>query len=175
MSDCHLVLPCLPQTDVNEKMRAILVDWLVEVHLKFKVRPATLLCLRDACASPTLSPVHLSCVRDMASTSLPSSPLLACTPSSHLYQPQTSPPLPSTFEPLLHQASASPCTTSVAHANCGTWPPSMGTGHQAWVLAPSSRATHPLATCDGSRQPMQAGCCITGLGTTGTASHHPWR
>lgn len=27
---------CL-QTDVNEKMRAILVDWLVEVHLKFKV------------------------------------------------------------------------------------------------------------------------------------------
>lgn len=25
------------QTDINEKMRAILVDWLVEVHLKFKV------------------------------------------------------------------------------------------------------------------------------------------
>jgi hypothetical protein len=27
---------CL-QPDINEKMRAILIDWLVEVHLKFKV------------------------------------------------------------------------------------------------------------------------------------------
>lgn len=26
------------QADINDKMRAILVDWLVEVHLKFKVR-----------------------------------------------------------------------------------------------------------------------------------------
>jgi hypothetical protein len=26
------------QPDINEKMRAILIDWLVEVHLKFKVR-----------------------------------------------------------------------------------------------------------------------------------------
>ena len=25
------------QVDINEKMRAILIDWLVEVHLKFKV------------------------------------------------------------------------------------------------------------------------------------------
>lgn len=30
------------QTDVNEKMRSILVDWLVDVHLKFKLRPETL-------------------------------------------------------------------------------------------------------------------------------------
>ena len=29
----------LLQTDINDKMRAILIDWLVEVHLKFKVRP----------------------------------------------------------------------------------------------------------------------------------------
>ena len=29
------------QTDINEKMRAILIDWLVEVHLKFKVRKGT--------------------------------------------------------------------------------------------------------------------------------------
>jgi hypothetical protein len=28
----------LAQADINEKMRAILVDWLVEVHLKFKVQ-----------------------------------------------------------------------------------------------------------------------------------------
>jgi hypothetical protein len=25
------------QADINEKMRGILIDWLVEVHLKFKV------------------------------------------------------------------------------------------------------------------------------------------
>jgi cyclin B len=30
------------QAEVNEKMRAILVDWLVEVHLKFKLMPETL-------------------------------------------------------------------------------------------------------------------------------------
>jgi G2/mitotic-specific cyclin-B, other len=30
------------QKDVNEKMRAILIDWLVEVHLKFKLVPETL-------------------------------------------------------------------------------------------------------------------------------------
>jgi hypothetical protein len=30
------------QTDINEKMRAILVDWLIEVHYKFKLMPETL-------------------------------------------------------------------------------------------------------------------------------------
>ncbi|CAG9465988.1 unnamed protein product [Pedinophyceae sp. YPF-701] len=30
------------QVDINEKMRAILVDWLIEVHLKFKLVPETL-------------------------------------------------------------------------------------------------------------------------------------
>ena len=30
------------QTDINDKMRAILIDWLVEVHLKFKLMPETL-------------------------------------------------------------------------------------------------------------------------------------
>ncbi len=30
------------QKDVNEKMWAILIDWLVEVHLKFKLVPETL-------------------------------------------------------------------------------------------------------------------------------------
>ena len=30
------------QNDINEKMRAILIDWLVEVHLKFKLYPETL-------------------------------------------------------------------------------------------------------------------------------------
>ena len=30
------------QQDINEKMRAILVDWIIEVHLKFKLEPETL-------------------------------------------------------------------------------------------------------------------------------------
>jgi cyclin B len=30
------------QSDVNEKMRGILVDWLTEVHLKFRLLPETL-------------------------------------------------------------------------------------------------------------------------------------
>jgi hypothetical protein len=30
------------QTEINEKMRAILIDWLIEVHLKFKLLPETL-------------------------------------------------------------------------------------------------------------------------------------
>jgi cyclin B len=32
----------LIQGDINSKMRAILIDWLVEVHLKFKLMPETL-------------------------------------------------------------------------------------------------------------------------------------
>ena len=32
----------LKQNDINEKMRMILIDWLVEVHLKFKLLPETL-------------------------------------------------------------------------------------------------------------------------------------
>mmetsp|Transcript_29257 Transcript_29257/g.25868 ORF Transcript_29257/g.25868 Transcript_29257/m.25868 type:complete len:222 (+) Transcript_29257:550-1215(+) len=30
------------QPDINEKMRAILIDWLIEVHYKFKLLPETL-------------------------------------------------------------------------------------------------------------------------------------
>lgn len=30
------------QEDVNEKMRSILIDWLIEVHLKFKLLPESL-------------------------------------------------------------------------------------------------------------------------------------
>ncbi|CAN0372791.1 unnamed protein product, partial [Hapterophycus canaliculatus] len=30
------------QPNVNERMRSILIDWLVEVHLKFKLVPDTL-------------------------------------------------------------------------------------------------------------------------------------
>lgn len=42
----HLYLPKIGfmkiQDDINERMRAILIDWLVEVHLKFKLVPETL-------------------------------------------------------------------------------------------------------------------------------------
>jgi len=30
------------QTDINEKMRTILIDWLIDVHLKFKLMPETM-------------------------------------------------------------------------------------------------------------------------------------
>jgi hypothetical protein len=30
------------QTDINDKMRSILIDWLVDVHLKFRLLPETL-------------------------------------------------------------------------------------------------------------------------------------
>jgi cyclin B len=30
------------QSDINDKMRAILIDWLVDVHIKFKLMPETL-------------------------------------------------------------------------------------------------------------------------------------
>jgi G2/mitotic-specific cyclin-B, other len=30
------------QTDINEKMRRILIDWLIKVHYKFKLLPETL-------------------------------------------------------------------------------------------------------------------------------------
>ena len=34
------------QSDINSKMRAILIDWLIEVHMKFKLVPETLyLCV----------------------------------------------------------------------------------------------------------------------------------
>merc|ERR1712028_56510 len=30
------------QTDLTHKMRTILIDWLVEVHMKYRLRPETL-------------------------------------------------------------------------------------------------------------------------------------
>lgn len=32
------------QTDINEKMRAILLDWLLDVHFKCQLMPETLFC-----------------------------------------------------------------------------------------------------------------------------------
>lgn len=39
LANCHYMEQ---QPDITEKMRAILIDWLVEVHLKFKLLPETL-------------------------------------------------------------------------------------------------------------------------------------
>lgn len=57
-ADLTTCLPYIPQTisrpqpymdrqdDINEKMRAILIDWLIEVHMKFRLVPETLyLCV----------------------------------------------------------------------------------------------------------------------------------
>ncbi|KAI8475552.1 MAG: B type mitotic cyclin [Monoraphidium minutum] len=41
----RFAVPCdymTSQVEVNEKMRSILIDWLIEVHLKFKLMPETL-------------------------------------------------------------------------------------------------------------------------------------
>jgi cyclin B len=49
------------QQDINARMRAILVDWLVEVHLKFKLVPATLyLCVSLIDQYCTANPVQRS-------------------------------------------------------------------------------------------------------------------
>ena len=36
------IIYLLAHPDINEKMRAILIDWLIEVHYKFKLLPETL-------------------------------------------------------------------------------------------------------------------------------------
>ena len=48
------------QPHINAKMRAILVDWLVEVHLKFKLMPETLY-LQQRVLSPRVELAYLCC------------------------------------------------------------------------------------------------------------------
>jgi cyclin B len=60
------------QKDLTPKMRAILVDWLVEVHLKFKLSPETLfiatnfvdrfLCIRENLPRAKLQLVGVTCM-----------------------------------------------------------------------------------------------------------------
>jgi len=63
------------QSDVNEKMRGILVDWLIEVHLKFKLLPETLY-LTISCIDRYLSKsdVHRSKLQLVGVTAM----LIAC-------------------------------------------------------------------------------------------------
>ena len=46
------------QKDINEKMRIILIDWLIEVHLKFKLLPETLFL--TACKYEEIYPPEIS-------------------------------------------------------------------------------------------------------------------
>ena len=53
------------QKEINAKMRAILVDWIVEVHMKFKLVPPTLYLavqLIDRCV-PAWVPSLPACLR----------------------------------------------------------------------------------------------------------------
>jgi cyclin B len=57
--------PCICaflQVEINEKMRGILIDWLVEVHLKFKVRqlPGHCRCLSFSAGRPPAAIRQLS-------------------------------------------------------------------------------------------------------------------
>lgn len=63
------------QSDINEKMRGILVDWLIEVHLKFKLLPETL-CLTISTIDRYLSctDMHRSKLQLVGVTSM----LIAC-------------------------------------------------------------------------------------------------
>jgi cyclin B len=72
------------QGDVNARMRAILIDWLVEVHLKFKLVPATLyLCVTLIDQYCTSNPVPRSKLQLVGVTAL----LVACK-FEEIYPPE---------------------------------------------------------------------------------------
>jgi len=72
------------QQDINARMRAILIDWLVEVHLKFKLVPATLhLCVTLIDRYCTANPVVRSKLQLVGVTAL----LIACK-FEEIYPPE---------------------------------------------------------------------------------------
>jgi hypothetical protein len=72
------------QADINSKMRAILVDWLVEVHMKFKLVPETLyLCVNIIDRYCTITPVPRSKLQLVGVTAL----LIACK-YEEIYPPE---------------------------------------------------------------------------------------
>lgn len=72
------------QGDINARMRAILIDWLVEVHLKFKLVPPTLhLCVTLIDQYCTTNPVPRSKLQLVGVTAL----LIACK-FEEIYPPE---------------------------------------------------------------------------------------
>lgn len=64
------------QDDINHKMRVILTDWLVEVHLKFRLRHETLFLCFQVCAPLRTAPApplrnHNPSARDLARSMAP--------------------------------------------------------------------------------------------------------
>ena len=81
----YLIKPYLEdQADINAKMRAILVDWLVDVHTKFRLVPETLyLCVRLTDKYCSLADVPRSKLQLVGVTAL----LLACK-HEEIYPPE---------------------------------------------------------------------------------------
>ena len=72
------------QGDINEKMRAILVDWLVEVHMKFRLVPETLyLCVNIIDRYCSIADVSRTKLQLLGVTSL----FLACK-HEEIYPPE---------------------------------------------------------------------------------------
>eukprot|EP00801_Mesodinium_rubrum_P004536 Mrub_04539.p1 GENE.Mrub_04539~~Mrub_04539.p1 ORF type:complete len:391 (+),score=129.13 Mrub_04539:53-1174(+) len=72
------------QSDINEKMRGILIDWLIEVHLKFKLLPETLyLTISTIDRYLSVADVHRSKLQLVGVTSM----LIACK-YEEIYPPE---------------------------------------------------------------------------------------
>lgn len=72
------------QADINSKMRAILIDWLIEVHMKFKLVPETLyLCVNVIDRYCELKPVPRAKLQLVGVTAL----LIACK-YEEIYPPE---------------------------------------------------------------------------------------
>ena len=60
------------QKDINEKMRKILLDWLIDVHAKFKLLPETLFLWRTAPQKPYSAPFPVNTTATVCSRILKS-------------------------------------------------------------------------------------------------------
>jgi len=102
------------QQHINEKMRAILVDWMVEVHLKFKMVPETLyLTINLIDRYLQRKTVRRSKLQLVGVACLMVRPHVArCHPPS---------PPPSLASPLLSFAASDPLPNPHSHSS---WPPS---------------------------------------------------
>ena len=103
------------QEDITPRMRAILIDWLVEVHLKFKLVPSTLyLCVHLIDQYCTHNQVQRSRLQLVGITAL----LIACK-YEEIYPPEVLvvPPivLPTPLSP--QSSPTDPKVTATRHAS----------------------------------------------------------